>query len=160
MEKLLKITFENKIIIPKTNKVIMMNINPIIMIWILKVIVSEKRKFGKNKAKNKNVSLSIFKQIFNSLEEVSEFLTRNAESEIKRIVEKARNINERFFDHVEKEDVSNIESLHNDESCNNEINNVIIDLGNGQKGNINIDNLKESLGQKKTWKYCYLMDIT
>ena len=103
-----------------------------------------------NKAKNKNVSLSIFKQIFNSLEEVSEFLTRNAESEIKRIVEKARNINERFFDHVEKEDVSNIESLHNDESCNNEINNVIIDLGNGQKGNINIDSLKESLGQKKT----------
>ena len=32
LEKLLKITFENKIIIPKTNKVIMMNINPIIMI--------------------------------------------------------------------------------------------------------------------------------
>ena len=106
---------------------------------------------GKNE--NKYANISNFKNLFLSLEEVKEFLVSNAKSEINNLVERASAINNKYFPVEEKiySNVSNVSNVDvNNESCNNNDNNVIIDLGDGQKGKISINNLNESLGQKKT----------
>ena len=107
-------------------------------------------------SKEKNVSLKKFKKIFDDLEEVNSYLSNNAKSAIDRMIESAKTLQDSYF----KEEVDVFkEDIVIDETCNNENNDVIIDLGNGQKGKISISNL-EDIGQKKTWKTsCYLMDI-
>ncbi len=97
-------------------------------------------------AKEKNVSLKKFKKIFDDLEEVNSYLTNNAKSAIDRMIESAKTLQDSYF----KEEVNVLkEDIVIDETCNNENNDVIIDLGNGQKGKISISNL-EDIGQKKT----------
>ena len=96
--------------------------------------------------KEKNVSLKKFKKIFDDLEEVNSYLTNNAKSAIDRMIESAKTLQDSYF----KEEVDVLkEDIVIDETCNNENNDVIIDLGNGQKGKISISNL-EDIGQKKT----------
>ena len=112
-------------------------------------------------AKDKNVSLKKFKKIFNDLEEVNSYLTNNAKSAINRMIESAQTLQSSYFkeEAILKEPVILKENSVNNESCNDENNDVIIDLGNGQKGKLSISNL-ENIGQKKTWKKSYyLMDI-
>ena len=97
-------------------------------------------------SKDKNVSLKKFKKIFEDLEEVNNYLTNNAKSAINRMIESAKTLQDSYF----KEEVEFLkEETKIDEACNNEKNDVIIDLGNGQTGKISISNL-ENIGQKKT----------
>lgn len=97
-------------------------------------------------SKDKNVSLKKFKKIFDDLEEVNNYLTNNAKSAIDRMIESAKSLQNSYF----KEEIDILkEDTEVDGTCNEENNDVIIDLGNGQKGKISISNL-EDIGQKKT----------
>jgi hypothetical protein len=96
-------------------------------------------------AKDKNVSLKKFKKIFNNLEEVNSYLTNNAKSAINRMIESAQTLQNSYF----KEEVILKEDIDINEACNDVNSDVIIDLGDGQKGKLSISNL-EDIGQKKT----------
>jgi len=103
-------------------------------------------------AKDKNVSLKKFKKIFNNLEEVNSYLTNNAKSAINRMIESAQTLQNSYF----KEEVILKEDIDINEACNDVNSDVIIDLGDGQKGKLSISNL-EDIGQKKTWKTSYYL---
>ena len=105
------------------------------------------------KAGNKKTNISMFKNLFLSLEEVQSFLLNNAKKEVNRLIERAEAINEKYFNLIKKEKQNTgeiLETVENNVACKNNNESVIIDLGNGQKGNISINNIKDSLGQKKT----------
>ena len=103
-------------------------------------------------SKDKNVSLKKFKKIFNNLEEVNSYLTNNAKSAINRMIESAQTLQNSYF----KEEVILKEDIDINETCNDVNSDVIIDLGDGQKGKLLISNL-EDIGQKKTWKTSYYL---
>lgn len=99
--------------------------------------------------KDRNVSLTKFKNVFSNLEDVNDYLTNNAKTAITKMIDSAKELQDSFFETKLNFIKEEQEETIVDESCNNENNNVIIDLGNGQKGKISISNL-EDIGQKKT----------
>lgn len=103
-------------------------------------------------SKNQKVKISMFEKVFLDLNEVSEYLVGNAKNAIEKMVEDAIYLEEDYFkvSRVKNQlevDKSNIENI----ACNNENNNVKIELEDGKVANFNInsiDNINNSLDEK------------
>ena len=119
-------------------------------------------------SKEQKVDLDRFDKVFSTISEASSYLIDNAKNAIDNLVKKSTELEEKYFNHsnniiVEKEE----NTIENIDACNNDINSVKIDLGDGQSANINLDNINNYLSeniqeetQKKTWKiFYYLMLI-
>jgi len=86
--------------------------------------------------KKQKVNIEKLSNVFVDLDEASSFLLENAKNAIDEMILKAVDLEEKFF--VKKE-----KSLVEKEACNEDPNKVTIELGDGQKANINIDNLQQ-----------------
>jgi hypothetical protein len=100
--------------------------------------------------KRSNVSIEKLNNIYTSIEEVKEKLTKNAISAISNMINTSVSIEKKFFkekDHIDIfPDVDDIklEKIVEEDT-------IKVDLGDGQIGKINIDNINTSnLEQKKT----------
>lgn len=82
--------------------------------------------------KKEKVSLDKFDIVFESIDDTTSYLFENARNAIDELALKAIDLEEKFF---VKDSVDNI-------ACKNENSQIKIDLGDGQKANINIENLK------------------
>lgn len=103
-------------------------------------------------SKNQKVKISVFKKVFLDLDEVSDYLVGNAKNAIEKMVEDAIYLEEDYFkvskDNNQLEvDKSSIEN----NACNNEENNVKIDIEDGKVANFNINsinNINNNLDEK------------
>lgn len=100
------------------------------------------------------VNLKKVNSVFTSLEEVENYLIKNAKDSINNIVEEAKKLQEEYFDGFNnssnKEDTSNIKldfvpPEDNDQTLSEE--KVDIDLGDGVIGKLNVDSVKKALGE-------------
>lgn len=95
--------------------------------------------------KNQRISLSKFKKVFINLDDLKLHLMQNAENAINKMVTSSKDLEKKFF-------ITNKENVFvkNEESLNS----VKIDLGNGQIGNVKLNNEVslnlENKDQKKT----------
>lgn len=88
-------------------------------------------------AKQEKVDLDKFKNIFVSLDKASEFMLLKAKEAIDEITFKALSLEESYF---KEKDIVRDEMV--DDTCNNEIKKIKIDLGNGVEANIDMNNIK------------------
>jgi len=86
--------------------------------------------------KNQKVNLDKFDNVFASTDEATEFLVLNAKSAIEELVMDTINAENSAFKVKTK-------AIVNSETCNNDKSSVKINIGDGIKANINIDNLKQ-----------------
>jgi len=118
-------------------------------------------------SKEQKVDLDRFDKVFSTIDEASSYLIENAKNAIQNLVESSTTLEKKYFSYsvnrVEKEE--NIEEVVG--ACNDEINSVKIDLGEGQSANINLDNINNYISeniqeeiQKKTWKIFYCLMLT
>ena len=98
-------------------------------------------------SKEQKVDLDRFDKVFSTIDEASSYLIENAKIAIKNLVESSDTLEKKYFSYsvsrVEKEE--NIKEVI--DSCNNDINSVKIDLGDGQSANINLDNINNYLSE-------------
>jgi hypothetical protein len=93
--------------------------------------------------KNQKISISKLKNVYTSLSEVKKVMIENANKAITSVVKEAEEFENVFFPKEEK--------LEENIECNNNSNNIKIDLGNGQVANIDAKSLNNlELDQKKT----------
>ncbi len=88
--------------------------------------------------KKEKVNLDKFDNVFNTIEEASEFMIENAKKAIDELTFKAVELEEKFFKNKEEID-----------TCINDINNIKIDLGDGTKANVDMKNI-ENLNLQNT----------
>lgn len=102
-----------------------------------------------SKKQNTVINLKKVSKVFNSLEATKAYLIKNAEESIIKIVNEASEMEKEFFGVVEEEIKSNIKLDFDPDTKENfvEDNKVNIDLGDGFVGKINIDNVKQVLGE-------------
>ena len=86
--------------------------------------------------KKQKVNIEKLSNVFVDLDEASAFLLENAKNAIDEMILKAVDLEEKFF--VPKKVTPNVVQERNEDT-----NKVTIELGDGQKANINIDNLKQ-----------------
>ncbi len=105
---------------------------------------------GKSK---KKIDLSKVNNIWENLESVKEHLLKNASDAIVSMIEESTNIQDKYFLQEEKKSIDDIDTCIND-SIDDIINKndddkstIKVDLGNGQIGNLNVQQGK--LDQKK-----------
>lgn len=102
-----------------------------------------------SKKQNTVINLKKVSKVFNSLEATKAYLIKNAEESIIKIVNEASEMEKEFFGEAEEEIKSNIKLDFDPVAKENvvEDNKVDIDLGDGFVGKINIDNVKQVLGE-------------
>ena len=88
--------------------------------------------------KKEKVNLDKFDNVFNTVDEASNYMIENAKKAIDDLAFKAVELEEKFFSTKEKSD-----------TCINDVDNVKIDLGDGTTANVNIKNL-ENLNLQNT----------
>lgn len=86
--------------------------------------------------KKQKVNIEKLSNVFVDLDEASAFLLENAKNAIDEMILKAVDLEEKFF--VPKKVTPNVVQERNEDT-----NKVTIELGDGQKANINIDNLQQ-----------------
>lgn len=100
------------------------------------------------------VNLKKVNNVFTSLEDVENYLMKNAKDSIREIVEEAKKLQEEHFESINNEEVK--EEFKNIKldfvPQENEKQNVIdqkvdIDLGDGVIGKLNIESVKKALGE-------------
>lgn len=91
-------------------------------------------------SKKQIVDLERFDLSFSDIDSASEYLINNAKKAIEDITFKALDLEEKHF----SENIDNVleDEIDND-SCNNENNNVKIDLGDGTTAKISVDQLEK-----------------
>tara|TARA_B100001287_G_C22571254_1_gene476345 strand:+ start:488 stop:949 length:462 start_codon:yes stop_codon:yes gene_type:complete len=98
-------------------------------------------------SKEQKVDLDRFDKVFSTIDEASSYLIENAKNAIQNLVESSTTLEKKYFSYsvnrVEKEE--NIEEVVG--ACNDEINSVKIDLGEGQSANINLDNINNYISE-------------
>ena len=98
-------------------------------------------------SKAQKIDLDRFDKVFSTIDEASSYLIENAKIAIQNLVESSATLEKKYFSYsasrVEKE--GNIEEVI--DACNNDINSVKIDLGDGQSANINLDNINNYLSE-------------
>lgn len=102
-----------------------------------------------SKKQNTIVNLKKVNKIFTSLEETRAYLIKNAEESISNIVSEASEMEKEFFGEQEEQIKHNIKLDFDPSQKENivEKSKVDIDLGDGFVGKINIDNVKQVLGE-------------
>tara|TARA_B100001094_G_C18072173_1_gene740645 strand:+ start:166 stop:624 length:459 start_codon:yes stop_codon:yes gene_type:complete len=94
--------------------------------------------------KKQKVKTSMFKELFVDLDEVSNYMIENAKKAIDKMVEDAIYLEEDYFKESKSKDVIiEKEAIEDNSVCNNENNNVKIDLGDGKVASFNIDAMEE-----------------
>ena len=86
--------------------------------------------------KKQKVNIEKLSNVFVDLDEASAFLLENAKNAIDEMILKAVDLEEKFF--VPEKVTPDVV-----QKCNEDTNKVTIELGDGQKANINIDNLQQ-----------------
>jgi len=94
--------------------------------------------------KLQKVNLNKFDKVFKSTEQATNFLYEKAKKAVDDLVLNTLEIEEEFF-LEEVKDVKHKEDL----SCNKDKNNIKIDIGDGIKANINIDNVNKFIEPSK-----------
>lgn len=111
--------------------------------------------------KMQKVDMAKFKNLYPDVDAIEKSLTEKAKNAITQMLVDAVTLEDRFFAQNVKKDIKNIELSS---MCNNENQNVKIDLGDGVVANIDKNNINKIIEQeelqKKTWKiFYYLMVI-
>ena len=88
--------------------------------------------------KNQKVDLDRFSNVFDELDKATEFMLKNAKSAIEKISFEALELEEKFFS-KESEAKDNEDSV----TCNNEDTKIKIDLGDGTKASIDMDEINK-----------------
>lgn len=86
--------------------------------------------------KHQKVNIEKLSNVFVDLDDAASFLLENAKNAIDEMILKAVDLEEKFFVKKEKTLVEKV-------ACNEDPNKVTIELGDGQKANINIGNLQQ-----------------
>lgn len=95
-------------------------------------------------SKNKKVKTDMFESLFVDLDEVSSYMIENTKKAIDKMIEDAIYLEEDYFKKNKDKDTSSAkENIDENIACNNEINSVKINLGDGKVANFNIDSIKE-----------------
>ena len=91
--------------------------------------------------KNQKVSIDKFLNLYEDIISVEEYLTSNAKNAIEKMIKDADTLNRQFFVKEEVIDACNNET--NSDIINHDKNNnsIKIELENGQKANINLENI-------------------
>ena len=96
-------------------------------------------------SKEQKVDLDRFDKVFSTIEESSSYLIENAKNAIQNLVKSSTDLEKKYFSDsvsvVEKEE----RLVENIDACNNDVNSVKIDLGDGQSAKINLDNINNYL---------------
>jgi len=96
-------------------------------------------------SKEQKVDLDRFDKVFSTIEESSSYLIENAKNAIQNLVKSSADLEKKYFSDsvsvVEKEE----RLVENIDACNNDVNSVKIDLGDGQSAKINLDNINNYL---------------
>ena len=99
-------------------------------------------------SKEQKVDLDRFDKVFSTMSEASTYLVENAKNAIDDLVKKSTELEEKYFNHSTNIIVKKEENIiENIDACNNDINSVKIDLGDGQSANINLDNINNYLSE-------------
>lgn len=129
---------------------------------IVKTLKGEKvdYKLQLPNTKNQKVNIDKFTNLYEDINSVEEYLTENAKSAIEKMIKDANTLNQQFFS---IEDITHETNTCKNESNNNIINqdqnndSIKVELDNGQKANINLDNINKFVNspitkdtQKKT----------
>ena len=97
-------------------------------------------------SKEQKVDLDRFDKVFSTISEASSYLVENAKNAIDNLVKNSTELEEKYFNHSTNIIVKKEENIiENIDTCNNDINSVKIDLGDGQSANINLDNINNYL---------------
>ena len=97
-------------------------------------------------SKEQKVDLDRFDKVFSTISEASSYLVENAKNAIDKLVKNSTELEEKYFNHSTNIIVKKEENIiENIDTCNNVINSVKIDLGDGQSANINLDNINNYL---------------
>jgi len=111
-----------------------------------------------SRKEEKVINLKKLKNVFISIDAVKKYLIENAEKSINDMISSAVEIEEEFFPKQQDEFPENVtpdfvhdlkndsEQLNETIECNNSLNKVKIDLGDGIVGNINTENLEAVIG--------------
>ena len=99
--------------------------------------------------KLQKVDMSKFKNVFKDISVIENKLVEKAKSAIDQMLIDAITLEEKFFDSKEKEVKTSNEET---QTCNNEINSVKIDLGDGVIANIDKNNIDQILDQEELQK--------
>lgn len=101
-------------------------------------------------SKKTNISIEKLSNIYTSIEEVKDKLTENANNAISNMIYTSKNLEKKFF--KEKEIIDVLPEVNNIEVNKNLEEDIIkVDLGDGQIGKININNINPlDVEQKKT----------
>lgn len=95
-------------------------------------------------SKNKKVKTDMFESLFVDLDEVASYMIENTKKAIDKMIEDAIYLEEDYFKENKDKDIIPVkESANENIACNNEVNSVKIDLGDGKVANFNIDTIKE-----------------
>ena len=91
--------------------------------------------------KNQKVSIDKFINLYEDIISVEEYLTSNAKNAIEKMIKDANTLNRQFF--VKEEIIDACNSQTNIDIINHDQNNnsIKIELENGQKANINLENI-------------------
>ena len=129
---------------------------------IVKTLEGEKidYKLQLPNSKSQKVSINKFVNLYEDISSVEEYLTKNAQNAIEKMIQDAKTLDEQFFnsgDISSKIDTCKIESNDNIINKDPNDNSIKIELENGQKANINLDNINKFVdspltkdAQKKT----------
>jgi hypothetical protein len=110
--------------------------------------------------KNQKVSINKFVNLYDDISKVENYLASNAQTAIKKMIKDANTLNQQFF--TDKDVSINNDTCKNESNINiinkDQNNNLIkVELENGQKANINLDNINNFINsplekdlQKKT----------
>ena len=97
-------------------------------------------------SKEQKVDLDRFDKVFSTISEASSYLVENAKNAIDNLVKNSTELEEKYFNHSTNNIIKKEENIiENIDTCNNDINSVKIDLGDGQSANINLDNINSYL---------------
>jgi len=99
--------------------------------------------------KLQKVDMSKFKNVFKDISVIENKLVEKAKSAIDQMLIDAITLEEKFFASKEKEVKTSNEET---QTCNNEINSVKIDLGDGVIANIDKNNIDQILDQEELQK--------
>tara|TARA_B100000945_G_C20130377_1_gene479112 strand:+ start:232 stop:669 length:438 start_codon:yes stop_codon:yes gene_type:complete len=100
-------------------------------------------------SKKTNISIEKLNNIYTSIEDVKDKLTENANSAISNMIYTSKNLEKKFF--KEKEVIDILPEVNNIKVNKSSEDIIKVDLGDGQIGKININNINPlNVEQKKT----------
>lgn len=132
--------------IPESGKIVPLKIIEIITVKNLEEEKTEYKVVLPTKT-FKKLSLSKFNRVFESIDEIKDYLLGNAKNAIENMVDEALDLEERHFHKLQKEIKNKVDENF---ECKNEPEYVKIDLGDGQVGKIKPDFIHKEIHDTTT----------